>query len=53
MKLTRTYEEFNSTITIYQDHQKNEYHYENGELFYSKIFDEERTYFLDGSSEIM
>ena len=53
MKLTRTYKEFTTTITIYQDNQMNEYHYEDGELVYTNIFNEERTYFTDGTSVII
>jgi len=53
MKLTRTYKEFTTTITIYQDNQMNEYLFEDGELVYTNIFNEERTYFSDGTSVII
>jgi len=53
MKLTRTYKEFTTTITIYQDNQMNEYLFEDGELVYTNIFNIETTYFSDGTSEII
>ena len=53
MKLIKEYKEFTTIITIYNDSQGNEYMYEDGELVYTNIFNEERTYFSDGTSVTM
>ena len=44
MTLIKTYKEFTTVITIYNDSQMNEYMYEDGELVYTNIFNVETNY---------
>jgi len=48
MILIKTYTELTTTITIYQDAQLNEFHYEDGELTYTNIFNVECNYDSSG-----
>ena len=44
MKLIKKYKEFTTVIEIYEDSQGNEFHYEDGELKYTNIYNEELNY---------
>jgi len=44
MKLIKKYKEFTTVIEIYEDLQGNEFHYEDGELKYTNIYNEELNY---------
>tara|TARA_R100001082_G_scaffold55183_1_gene30344 strand:+ start:208 stop:387 length:180 start_codon:yes stop_codon:yes gene_type:complete len=44
MKLRKKYKEFTTIIEIFEDKQGNEFHYEDGELVYTCINNEEINY---------
>ena len=51
MKLIKTYKEFTTVITIYNDSQGNEFHYEDGDLVYTNIFNVETNYSTSESTQ--